>query len=182
MAQFNLVEALDPEYTSDLEHLPMDALRAKRDNCAQLETDLSYLRRLAQARVDLIVAESQRRHGGAGHTADESTEELVQRLPQILSDHGRQEGPGRLPALLAPAEGDQARLAARVEDILPSGKLGSLNELSAGQLDDLLRELSDLERQVSAERRALHDIQDRLQEELVRRYRSGEATVDTLLR
>ncbi len=38
--------------------------------------------------------------------------------------------------------------------------------------------LSSLEHDVSAERRALHDIQDHLQEELVRRYRSGEANVD----
>jgi hypothetical protein len=48
-------------------------------------------------------------------------------------------------------------------------------------LDELLEKLSSLERSVSSERRALHDIQDRVQEELVRRYRSGEATVDALL-
>lgn len=181
MAQFNLVEAFDPEYTSDLEQLPMEALRAKRDACAQLETDLSYLRRLAQARIDLILAESQRRHGNVAG-GELGNEDLVQRLPQILSDHGRHDGPGRLSALLAPAEGDQTRLAARVEEVLPSDKLGSLDEVGAAHLDDLLRELSELERRVSAERRSLHDIQDRLQEELVRRYRSGEATVDALLR
>jgi vacuolar-type H+-ATPase subunit I/STV1 len=183
VAQFNLVEAFDPEYTSDLEHLPMERLRAKRDACAQLETDLSYLRRLAQARIDLILAESQRRHSGGFETeGGAGAEDLVHRLPQILSDHGRQDGPGRLPSILAPAEGDQARLSARVEEVLPSDQLGSLDELTPGQLDDLLRDLSELERRVSGERRALHDIQDRLQEELVRRYRSGEATVDALLR
>jgi len=179
---FNLVEAFDPEYTSDLEQLPMEALRSKRDSCTQLETELSYLRRLAQARVDLILAESQRRHGSAAGEDGESTSDLVQRLPQILADHGRHEGPGRLPSLLAPGEGEQVRLAARVEELLPSDQLGSLDELAPAQLDDLLRDLSELERRVSAERRALHDIQDLLQEELVRRYRSGEANVDALLR
>lgn len=181
MAHFNLVEAFDPEYTSDLERLPMEGLRAKRDACTQLETELSYLRRLAQARIDLIVAESQRRHGSASVGSEDGAEDLVQRLPQILSEHGRQEGPGRLPSILAPGEGDQARLSARVEEVLPSDQLGSLDELTPAQLDDLLSELSELEQRVSAERRALHDIQDRLQEELVRRYRSGEATVDALL-
>jgi hypothetical protein len=65
--------------------------------------------------------------------------------------------------------------------VLPSDRLGSLSELGSEELDELLGSVSDLERSVSAERRALHDIQDRLQEELVRRYRSGEASVDALL-
>ncbi len=179
---FNLVEAFDPEYTSDLEQLPMEALRSKMDACVQLEMELSYLRRLAQARVDLILAESQRRHGGGTQETGERTEDLVQRLPQILADHGRHAGPGRLPSILAPAEGELVRLAARVEELLPSDQLGSLDEMGHAQLDEILKELSELEQRVSSERRALHDIQDRLQEELVRRYRSGEANVDALLR
>jgi hypothetical protein len=74
------------------------------------------------------------------------------------------------------------QLAARVEQLLPSDQLGSLPALSAKELGERLEALSDLERDVSADRRALHDIQDRLQEELVRRYRTGEANVDALLR
>lgn len=181
MDQFNLAEALDPAYTANLEQLPIEGLRAKRDACTQLETELSYLRRLAQARIDLILAESQLRHAPGGEGGEASTEDLVQRLPQILSDHERGEGPGRLPALLAPSQDEQVRLAGRVEELLPAGQLGSLAEYSHAKLDDLLVKLSQLERQVSAERRSLHDIQDRLQEELVRRYRSGEANVDALL-
>lgn len=181
MAELNLVKALDPGYTADLEQLPIEALRAKRDDCAQLETQLSYLRRLAQARIDLILAESERRHGPEGAAQAETTRDLVQRLSQILGDQNRQEGPGRLPSLLAPSEGEQARLDARVEEVLPSEQLGSLAQVASAKLDELLDALNLLERKVSAERRALHDTQDRLQEELVRRYRSGEASVDALL-
>ena len=179
MAPFSLEEALDPAYLSDLEHLPLSELRAKRDACAELETDLSYLRRLAQARVDLIMAEVERRDRGV---AEPGTEALVQQLPQILGEHSRGQGPGRLPSIFAPAEGSQLDLSARVEALLPSGKLGSLGTMSSTELSELLASLSGLERDVSAERRALHDILDRLQEELVRRYRSGEANVDALLR
>lgn len=182
MAQFDLEQALSPDFTAGLERLPIGELRAKRDACAELETELSYVRRLAQARVDLVLAESHRRGGMGDEAAETSAEELVQRLPQILGEHERQEGPGRLPTFLAPAEGEQARLAARVERVLPSEQLGSLDGIPPARLDALLEQLSELERQVSSERRALHDIQDRLQEELVRRYRSGEANVDTLLR
>ncbi|HUC13286.1 MAG TPA: hypothetical protein VMS00_02430 [Acidimicrobiales bacterium] len=179
MAKFTLVAALDPDFLSELKDLSLTELRAKRDACAQLETDLSYLRRLAQARVDLIIAESERRLLGLSALDPEA---LIGQLPQILGDHSRGEGPGRMPiSFFAPADGELLKLTARVEEMLPSDQLGSLGSLSTAELDELLVGLSNLERDVSAERRALHDIQDHLQEELVRRYRSGEANVDSLL-
>jgi hypothetical protein len=178
MIEPKVVEAFDPGYLSGLGQIPLAKLRAKREECAEQEMELSYVRRLAQARIDLIMAESERRHQGL---SERSPEILVGQLPQILGDHTRGDGPGRLPALLAPSEVLQVTLAARVEAVLPSDRLGSLSELGSEELDELLGSVSDLERSVSAERRALHDIQDRLQEELVRRYRSGEASVDALL-
>jgi hypothetical protein len=179
MAEFDLTDALSPDYLVGLEGLSLSGLRAKRDACAELETELSYLRRLVQARIDLVLAESERRHLGL---ADPGPEALVELLPQILSEHSRGEGAGRLPTFFAPAQSMQLRLAARAEQLLPSDQLGSLPALTITELSERLVELSDLERDVSADRRALHDTQDRLQEELVRRYRSGEASVDALLR
>lgn len=178
MADLNLTAVFDPGYLAGLEQLPMPELRTKRDACAELEMDLSYLRRLVQARVDLVVAERERRRQGI---SEPSAGSLVEQLPHILGDHSRAQGPGRLPAFLAPGERDQVALAARVDEILPADRLASLGSLSAEELDELLEKLSTLERDVSSERRSLHDIQDRLQEELVRRYRSGEASVDALL-
>lgn len=178
MAELNLIEVFDPAYVADLEQLPMADLRGKRDACAELETDLSYLRRLAQARIDLISAESERRNLGLSAPEPEA---LVEQLPQILGEHERAGGPGRLPAFFAPAEGAQDSLAARVDQFCPSDQLGSLANLPMDRLEGLLAGLKSLERDVSNERRALHDIQDRIQEELVRRYRSGEASVDALL-
>lgn len=178
MPELKLVEVFDPAYLADLQQLSLADLRSKRDLCAELETDLSYLRRLAQARIDLITAESERRNLGLSAPEPDA---LVEQLPQILGEHARPGGPGRLPTFLAPAEGAQARLAARVDGICPSDQLGSLAELPSTQLDELLAGLVSLERDVSDERRALHAIQDRIQEEIVRRYKSGEASVDALL-
>ena len=135
---FNLVEAFDPEYTSDLEQLPMEALRSKRDSCTQLETELSYLRRLAQARVDLILAESERRHSSAAELAEKARGPGRAAAADPGRHTGADEGPGRLPAFLAPAEGEQVSLAARVEEVLPSDRLGSLDEVRPLELDDLL--------------------------------------------
>ncbi|MGC8628095.1 MAG: hypothetical protein ACP5VR_11230 [Acidimicrobiales bacterium] len=178
MAQLDLTEAMDPAYLADLEKLPIDELRARRAACAELEVELSYLRRLAQARIDLVLDESERRRRGE---PEPEREQLVERLARVLGEHDRSQGPGRLPAFLAPAEEAQLRLAARAEELLPSGQLATLSALPSARLGELLGALSQLERSVSNERRSLHDILDRLQEELVRRYRSGEATVVTLL-
>jgi len=178
MVGLDLGEEHSPHYLANLENLPIQELRAKREHCAELEMELSYMRRLAQARVDLIAAELERRHLGLEPA---SPEMLVEQLPHILGDRSRAEGTGRLPSLLAPSSGARLSLASRVEEVLPSDRLGSLGDLPREALTSLLDELSALERDTSAERRALHDIIDRLQEELVRRYRTGEATVDGLL-
>jgi len=178
MAGLDLGEEFGPKYLTGLTNLPMAALREKREHCVELEMELSYVRRLAQARIDLIIAESERRHLGLGPT---TTEDLVEQLPYILGDRSRGVGAGRLPSLLAPSNDAQSSLAGRVEEILPSDHLSSIGELPTRALTSVLDELCALERDISAERRALHDVIDRLQEELVRRYRTGEATVEALL-
>lgn len=179
MAELNLVEVFDPAYVAGLEQLSLADLRAKRDICTELETELSYLRRLAQARIDLVMAESERRN--LGLTAPQP-EALVEQLPHILAEGPRAEGPGRLPTVFAPAEGAQSALLARVDAVCPSEEVGSFDKLSSDRLEELLHNLSSLESGVSAERHTLHAVQERLEEELVRRYKSGEASVDTLLR
>ena len=68
-----------------------------------------------------------------------------------------------------------------LEDILPSSRLGSLPELSDAEIGEVAVGLTEYERKVSARRRAILDVLDRLQDEIVRRYQTGEATVDNLL-
>jgi hypothetical protein len=40
MEKFSLVAALDPDYLAELKDLSLSELRAKRDACAQLETEI----------------------------------------------------------------------------------------------------------------------------------------------
>jgi hypothetical protein len=105
---------------------------------------------------------------------------LVACLPEILSEHVHSEGNGRLPILMAPAEEDQA-MVERMDTIIDVDRLSALPQLSADELSGIVEALSFLEREASTTRRALHEVMDRLQEELVRRYKSGEASVDSLL-
>ena len=59
--------------TTDPQSLSLPALRSLRTELQQLDDAISYVRRLAQARLDLARAEMKRRSGG-GDTAGLSDE------------------------------------------------------------------------------------------------------------
>ena len=141
-----------------------------------VETGLSYLRRIIQGRLDILLAEQRRRESGE----QESLTELVDQLPSILSEHVHAPGLGRLPALMGPGELDEG-LQARLEEAMPEGRLAGVTDVDEAELSSAGDRLVELEREVSGLRRSVFDVLDRLQEEIVRRYRTGEATVDSLL-
>jgi hypothetical protein len=124
-----------------------------------------------------VVAELHRRQTG-GTPGDVS--ELIEQLPTILSEHVRAPGLGRLPVLMGPGQLD-AGIEANLEEIMPASRLGSLSDLDDNELSDRAERLDVLERSVSSQRKAVFEIVDRLQAEVVRRYLTGEATVDSLL-
>ena len=159
----------------------MDELRARRLECQTLEVALSYQRRMAQGRLDIVGAERSRRAGGAGASADPEagTEELVEQLSGILADRGRAPGLGRMPRLMAPEAEDVD--TDELDAIVGPGGLASLSDAEEGELDRLIEELSGFERSISEQRRQLHGRIDTIQAEIARRYRTGEASVETLL-
>jgi hypothetical protein len=176
VAQFDQVTA--PEYLDGLEAWPLGDVRARRDEVTEVETGLSYMRRMVQGRLDILLAEQQRRRLGGDA---EDVADLVARLPRILGDHVHVPGLGRLPTLMAPGDIDRAADDAALEAILPSAQLASLAELPDSELARASHGLDDLERTISSQRREVFDVLDRLQREIVRRYRTGEASVDNLL-
>ena len=179
MGSHDLQALLAADYLEGITTLPMDVLRTRRGVCQEVEVALSYLRRLIQGRLDIVLAEIARREAG-GPAVDVSA--LVSDLPRILSDRVRSPGNGRLPTLMAPdaIEVDQTLLH-RLEHIVPGARLSALAELDEAQVRAAADDLGELEREVSAQRRALFERIDAIQEEIVRRYKSGEATVDSLL-
>lgn len=174
MAQ--LSEVTDSSYLEGLEGWPLDLVRSRRNEATEVETGLSYLRRIVQGRLDIVVAELHRREsGGRGDVT-----ELVDELPSILSGNVHAPGLGRLPTLMAPGEVDHD-LEQRLEQILPASRLAALSELDDQELRACAEELTAFERSVSTRRRAVLDVLDGLLDEIVRRYQTGEATVDSLL-
>src|SRR5258708_4184442 len=72
------------DYAEGLERRSEAVLRAMKADVAGVETTVSYYRRLAQARLESLAADQERRATG-GSVAD-----LVARLPEILGhDQGR---------------------------------------------------------------------------------------------
>jgi hypothetical protein len=184
-------QLLSADYLNGIAELPMAELRERRQACQEVETSLSYFRRLIQGRLDIVHAEMSRRE-----TGDEASGlgDLIERLPSILAEHAAGgaaapagtgaggpplSGRGPLPEVIAPA--DVGELAQHLDAVVDADRLASLPSRTDDEVRALADQLTDLERTVSAQRRGLHERIDALQDEIVRRYKSGEATVDALL-
>ena len=168
---------LAADYLAGLTELPMTELRSRKAECGDAESALSYLRRLVQVRVDIVLAELQRRSdGGSGELS-----EIIDQLPEILTERGtRTTTGGRLPSLELPDINHRV-LTADLDRIFDIDKASVLVEMPDDDVRRVADALVELERKVSSQRRALHERLDVLQAEVVRRYKSGEANVDTLL-
>lgn len=151
--------------------LTLDALRAERASLQRDDDAISYVRRLAQARLDLVRAERSRRSAGsAGAVSDD--------LSAILGSHlvGGSARPPR------PADDfSDHPLARELDELCATLGASQLGELDESDLDALEAGLADFESRRSTERRAVFTRIDALSAELVRRYRDGEADVAGLL-
>lgn len=167
---------LAEDYVDGLEELPMDDLRTRKGSCEQVEGELSYLRRLVQGRLDIINAELRRREGGENG----GLAEIVDHLPEILSEGGRGATTGRRTTEMT-GEVNHRLLTADLDRIIDVDTVATLPTMSNEEVASIAGALVDLEQRISSKRRALHDCLDTVQAEIVRRYKSGEATVDSLL-
>lgn len=168
---------LDEDYLGDITAMALDELRARRAACTKVETGLSYLRRLAQGRLDVASAERARRNEGA---STDDLEELIARLPELLAGSTRAPGLGRLPSDMGTGTVD-ADLADELDGIAARANLDDPSQLDDARLDAVTEELRAFERRVSDLRRQLFDRIDAIEAELTRRYKTGEASVDSLL-
>ena len=166
-----LVERItDPDYVESLEEQSMAKLREMRSESSEGENELSFERRLCQARLDILKAELRRRETG-------EEQDLLARLPEILSSAlgGGSETPipQRAPDFSIPRSADVPRR--RVEEIVGEQTLARLHEVDEAELNEIIESLNQHEQKISARRKRVHEVIDRIQAEIVRRYSSGEA-------
>jgi len=168
-------EVRDPDYTRDLDDLSLDELRRRRHLCDDLDSELSYYRRMLHGRMDLLAFEIRRRSG-------EETRSLIEALDEILADEVRAED--RNPAGRAlpietpdiPATGRRA-----VDRVLADDFLAHLPSLEDRELEAIQVALTEVEAEVSEQRRAVYEAYETIHAELTRRYREGLADIDSLL-
>ncbi|HEX4979746.1 MAG TPA: hypothetical protein VFV35_06755 [Acidimicrobiales bacterium] len=174
-----LDRVLADDYVADLSSLDLEEVRARRGECQEVEVGLSYARRIVQGRLDIIHAEIERRSAGAGRS---TSSELVDRLEkgEMLGDHARPPGFGRLPTVLDPGAESEEYLA-DAGDVAGPELLARLAELDDAEVREIAGRLGEVERGLSARRRLVFDRIDTLQGEIVRRYKSGAASPDSLL-
>jgi anti-sigma-K factor RsiG len=149
----------DPERSTEFAHLSLAALRAHRDDLTAEETRVSYWRRLVQARLDVLSAESTRvRAAGAD----------PHQLRELLTDRTTTR---RHRAVVAVLPGD---------DVPPLPDLAALWAELCTDDDDaratLVARLRGIELELSAYRSALHGRIDRSTAELIARYREDPAS------
>ena len=151
--------------------LSLHDLRELRQALQAEDDVVSYARRVAQARLDLVDSEKRRRTANSGG-------ELRDDLSSVLSQH-LTGGPARPPR---PAEDlSDHELSIELEAICVERGFGRIEELDDAELEALGQAITEFEARVSSDRRARFDRLDALSAELVRRYRDGEADVDSLL-
>jgi hypothetical protein len=164
---------LAPDYVTRLGELPLSELRERRNEAAQEETDLSYLRRLLHARIDIVRAEQQRRSSGG-------ESRIVDQLASILADNaiGPAMGSGRHQQMEPSRAGDHRRQA---EALVADTDLSDVSALSDEKLAGTLLIYAQEEASVSTRRREVQSVMDTINAEIAGRYRSGMASVDDLL-
>lgn len=160
----NTIETPDPT------ELSLSELRGLRQQLQNEDDAVSYARRVAQARLDLVAAEAVRRSDSSGSEAGDD-------LRSVLAKH-LTGGPARPPR---PTEDlSDHPLAVELDETCASKGLGHLKALDDAELVALTEAIGEFETRVSSDRRARFDRLDALSAELVRRYRDGEADVDSI--
>lgn len=166
-----------PDYLADLAIRPLDEVRAKRAECQSIENALSLVRRVVHGRLDIVGVEKARRSEGRDPS---ELSDLIASLPSLLADRGRTGGNPRPPQNIDPTDAAD-QLMGELDAIVGSGQLAQLTDSTDDELDAYVAQLESFEALVSARRRAMHETIDTLQAEITRRYRTGEASVDSLL-
>ena len=159
--------ALEPEYLEGLDQLELNELRRRRDTAEDVESQISYYRRLLHGRMDLLNFELRRRDGEEERT-------LLEALPEILASGMVL---GSEPALrhietMPPLPSKTGRRL--IDKIMDDGVLTQLPDLSEEDIRSALDDLREVETTLSDQRRQLHTVIDALQDEIVDRYRSGQ--------
>lgn len=157
---------------SDLSHLDLAGIRAARAALQAQEDAVSFVRRMAQGRLD-IARDEQRRRAENLPTSQTATD--------LAGVFGQEHGGGSARPPRETNISTDHPLVIELEQLCDRVGFGSIRTLDETALRAVIDELSVFENTRSGERRALFDQIDALTAELVQRYKQDGADVDSLL-
>ena len=176
----DLQQLLAKDLLPDVTAVPLAELRELRVACSFAEGDVSFVRRMAQGRLDIVGHEMRRRGGAADIEPD--VDGVLFDLPDILADSGGGPGPAGARQIAIHEPGLVAKeLVEELDRAAQPSALSALGQMDADALVALVDALGDFEVSLSTTRRRLHERIDSIQGEIARRYRDGEASIDSLL-
>lgn len=155
----------DDAFSADLESLTLDEVRGRRDECLAEREYVSLLRRLVQGRAEILQAEVKARG------TDEDAGPLVERLSTILAGD-EPAGSSRGEAFHVGVPEEELLMARRrVERLVSDVGLSDPSQLDDAALGAAVDTLVTEERELSDTRASVIEVLDRLQSELMRRYK-----------
>lgn len=157
---------------SDLSHLDLAGIRAARAALQAQEDAVSFVRRMAQGRLD-IARDEQRRRAENLPTSQTATD--------LAGVFGQEHGGGSARPPRETNISTDHPLVIELEQLCDRVGFGSIRTLDEAALLGVIDELSAFENARSGERRTLFDQIDTLTAELVQRYKQDGADVDSLL-
>jgi len=161
--QRRIDRVLSSDYLAGLDARSLEEVRDMDHECAEIETELSYVRRLAQARMDILQAEADRRAAGG------SLGDLIAALPQILSDDSPRANPATTRFADPSTAASDISFKRGLERLISDDTLANLPTLSDEELQTTLEQLRTLETEVSTNRSALHAVMGTLARDLAER-------------
>jgi hypothetical protein len=160
---------IDPAFVESINDRALDDLRAMKAECNEIENALSYYRRLAQARIEILEAEHERRARGG------TVEDLVKDLPRILSGESGRSSITDTRVAPPDSPGLELHWPDGREQLIADTTLANLPVISDAELDSTIERLHAFERELSDFRRAMHDVIDTVEREIAARQVAGTA-------
>lgn len=152
--------------------MSVEELRAERARLQAQEDAVSFVRRVAQGRLDLARDERTRR---------EENRPSVDVTTDLAALFGQEHGGGSSRPPRDTAVSLDHPFVKQLDALCDEIGFGALSALDVDSLDAAIDRLGNFEHTCSTERRTLFERIDALTSELVSRYKSGGASVDTLL-
>lgn len=151
---------------SDFSSLSLSDVRSRRRELQNEEDAVSFVRRLAQGRLDLVIDEERRRASGAPMP----TQSLTERLAEVF---GQQHGGGSARPPRETTVSPDYELLVQLDQLCDEFQFADVESLPDADLASLRDALKMFEQMCSGKRHEMFEQIDALTAELVKRLREG---------